>query len=297
LERKPPGCRGDTYSLRLLNPQAGPFDIRLAQLTSYLAELDPKAVFAQLDTVNVAAGVASIIAEVPRCILSFRNFNPTHFPYLRNDWFLPCYQALVRSPRIVLSGNSHAAISDYAAWLGLSESRIAFVPNCIEIDGLQQPDPTETTQLREALGIAAGTPVILGVFRLSEEKDPRTFLQVCEATARAVPDLRVLIAGTGPLRDDVEKWIHAFGLEGKVTLLGRRTDVPALMSVASLLLLTSTHEGMPNVVMEAHCAGLPVVARAPENRRRGGARDTDTCIQSAMLGVDRGISRSSAIAT
>ena len=45
-----------------------------------------------------------------------------------------------------------------------------------------------------------------------------------------------------------------------MTLLGRRDDVPDLMQISSLLLLTSCFEGMPNVLMEAQALGLPVVA-------------------------------------
>jgi glycosyltransferase involved in cell wall biosynthesis len=66
----------------------------------------------------------------------------------------------------------------------------------------------------------------------------------------------------------MEKLTRELGLEANVTLLGRRNDVAALMSCSSLLLLTSTHEGMPNVVMEAQLLGLPVVAT-----RAGGTAD------------------------
>jgi asparagine synthase (glutamine-hydrolysing) len=250
----------DKLSQLLLDPRASPFGIRLLQLTACLVETTPKAVFAQLDTVNLQAGVASVIAEVPRCVLSFRNYNPTNFPYLRNDWLLPCYQELLRSSRIVLAGNSRAANSDYAAWLGVPDDRVAFVPNAIEIDDFQVFGSDELAPLRSELSLSAETPVILGVFRLSEEKDPRTFLLVCAAVATAVPNLRVLVAGVGRLQNEMEALIKSLGLESKVALLGRRTDVTALMSIASLLLLTSTHEGMPNVVMEAQLLGLPVVA-------------------------------------
>jgi glycosyltransferase involved in cell wall biosynthesis len=86
--------------------------------------------------------------------------------------------------------------------------------------------------------------------------------------ASAVPKLRILIAGVGHLQGEIEQAIKSLGLEERVVLLGLRSDVPALMSIASLLLLTSTHEGMPNVVMEAQVLGLPVVAT-----RTGGTPD------------------------
>jgi asparagine synthase (glutamine-hydrolysing) len=250
----------DPDSLRILRPYAGPFDLRLLKLAAHFAQLQPKAVFAQLDWVNLHAGVAAVVANVPRCVLSFRNYNPTNFSYLRDDWFLPCYQALAESPRIVLSGNSRLANSDYAKWLGVREERIAVVPNSIDAEDFEIPGPSELDRLRREFGLSVQAPVILGVFRLSEEKDPRTFLEVCAGVAKRISGLRVLIAGVGPLRGELDALITERGLEQTVTLLGRRTDVPALMAISSLLLLTSTHEGMPNAAMEAHLVGLPIVA-------------------------------------
>ena len=250
----------DPLSLRILHPYAGPFDLRLLNLAGRLVQLQPKAVFAQLDPVNLTAGVAAIVANVPRCVLSFRNHNPTNFSYLRNDWFLPCYQALAESSRIVLSGNSKLANSDYAKWLGLHEDRIALIPNSIDPEDFEIPSASELDRLRRELHITPETPVILGVFRLSEEKDPRTFVEVCAQVAQRIPGLRVLLVGAGPMGSMLKAAIAARGLGETVTLLGRRSDVPALMSISSLLLLTSTHEGMPNVLMEAHLFGLPIVA-------------------------------------
>jgi glycosyltransferase involved in cell wall biosynthesis len=254
-----------------------PFGSRLPHLTRLLERLRPAAVFAQLDAPNVLAGVACHAAGVPRVVLSFRNYNPTHFPYIHEDWMLPCYQALAASPRVVLAGNSHAANRDYAAWIGPAAGTVHTVPNAIDADGGEPADYEQSTALRAALGIAAGAPVIIGVFRLSEEKRPLIFLEVCRAVRRSLPGLRVLIVGEGPLHGrlsrDLEPWIE---------LLGRRSDVAQLLQLSDLLLLTSSHEGMPNVVMEAQLAGLPVVAS-----RTGGLADCVADGQSAIL-VDPG---------
>jgi glycosyltransferase involved in cell wall biosynthesis len=193
-------------------------------------------------------------------VLSFRNYNPTNFAYLDKEWFLPLYRALLQSPSIVLSGNSRPANADYAAWLGVDPARVLLVPNSIDPQDFPTPSSADASRLREELGLPEDAPVILGVFRLSEEKDPRAFLRVCAAASRALPGLRVLIAGVGPLEEEIEKYAQALGIQDAVTLLGLRRDVPALMSIASLVLLTSTHEGMPNVLMEAQLLGVPVVA-------------------------------------
>jgi glycosyltransferase involved in cell wall biosynthesis len=119
--------------------------------------------------------------------------------------------------------------------------------------------------------------VILGVFRLSEEKRPLQFVEVCARIAEEVSDIRVLVAGVGPMHQDMQDRIENLGLEKQMTLLGLREDISALLSCASLLLLTSSFEGMPNVVMEAQLLGLPVVAT-----KVGGTPD---CVKDGLTGL------------
>jgi glycosyltransferase involved in cell wall biosynthesis len=239
---------------------ANPFGSRLAELTALLSSVRPQAVLAQLDYSNLIAGTAALLADVPRVLLSFRNYNPTNFSYLTNEWFLPLYRALCHSPRVVLSGNSHAANADYARWIGVAESRVGLVPNAIDSGRFAASGQERLDELRREFGIDASTPVVLGVFRLNEEKRPLLFVEACAQAAASVPGLRVLVAGVGPFESAMRRRIEELDLQEAVTLLGRREDIADLMSISSMLLLTSSFEGMPNVVMEAQLCGLPVVA-------------------------------------
>jgi asparagine synthase (glutamine-hydrolysing) len=232
----------------------------LLGLTTLLRVLKPKAVIAQLDYPNLLAGISGLLAGVPRIILSFRNYNPSHFSYLRNDWFQRYYQVLAHSPRIALSGNSRDANADYAQWIGVQESRVSWIPNCIDRCTVDRPSSDRLMALRGELSLPPGVPILLGVFRFSEEKRPRFFLEVCSRLIKAMPELHVLIAGAGPLEDVMVQFIDESNLQRHVRILGRREDVASLMGIASLLLLTSKKEGMPNVVMEAQLLGVPVVA-------------------------------------
>ena len=119
---------------------------------------------------------------------------------------------------------------------------------------------TPSLELRQQLGIAPDTPVILGVFRLNEEKRPLLFVEAFAAVVARVPKARAFVAGVGPFEEAMRRRIDELNLQASLTLLGRRDDVPQLMQISSLLLLTSSFEGMPNVVMEAQAVGIPVVA-------------------------------------
>ena len=262
------GLPSDSERRALAVTPANPFGGRLAELTALLAKLRPQAVLAQLDYSNLIAGVASLLVDVPQVVLSFRNYNPTNFSYLTNDWFLPLYQALSSSPRVLLSGNSSAANADYARWIGVPEERVHLIPNAIDGRWFQPSSSNRLQKLRHALRIGTDTPVVLGVFRLNEEKRPLLFVEACAQIAARVGNVRFLVAGVGPFESAMRRRIEELDLMQKFVLLGRRDDVPDLMAISSLLLLTSSFEGMPNVVMEAQLSGLPVVAS-----RVGGVSD------------------------
>jgi glycosyltransferase involved in cell wall biosynthesis len=245
-----------------------PFGLVVSDLIDALKTLRPKAVMAQLDYSNLVAGAASIAADVPHIVLSFRNYSPMRFSYLANEWYGPLYRALARSPRVHLTGNSTAGNLDYAEWLSLPRGRIELIPNAIDPAAMPVPSSDTMRELRSELSLSEGQPVILGVFRINEEKRPLLFVETCARVVERVPDVKVLMVGVGPMEDALRQRIDELGLASAVQLLGRREDVPALMAVASLLLLTSSFEGMPNVVMEAQLMGLPVVAS-----RTGGTGD------------------------
>ena len=214
---------------RLFSEQHSPFGIRLLQLSSYLRRENPSAVISQLDSTNLLAGVASLIADVPRIVLSFRNYRPTRFSYLNVPWFKPVYERLVHSQRVMLAGNWVLGNQDYAEWLDIPSARIAHIRNAIHIEDLES-DPVSNSQgLRLSLGLRQDQPLLMGVFRLSEEKDPLAFVDVCERVFRTNQDCAAVIVGEGPLKDMIERRVLLLGLEGKLKLLGPLSDVGSLM--------------------------------------------------------------------
>jgi glycosyltransferase involved in cell wall biosynthesis len=69
----------------------------------------------------------------------------------------------------------------------------------------------------------------------------------------------LLFAGSGPLQADMRKLAHALGIAKRVRFLAVRGDIPALMSLADVIVLPSWREGLPRSVMEAMAMGKPVI--------------------------------------
>lgn len=230
------------------------------RLSVHSRNIRPATSFAQLDWTNVVAGLAGQRVRTPRVVLSFRNYNPDLVDEGNPSWMRSRYQSIVNSPSVVLTGNSEAGNRSYAEWLGLPDGVIREIGNAIvpgQIAVLR--DDEARNDVREKLGIGDDVPMVLGVFRLDTEKRPDLFIEACARVRHSIADLQVLIAGVGPLEDEVRMYIRRQGMDDAVHLLGRRSDIAGLLAASDLLLLTSRYEGMPNVALEALALGVPVV--------------------------------------
>lgn len=98
---------------------------------------------------------------------------------------------------------------------------------------------------------------VVMVARLARGKG---FEVLLDAIAELQETVHVYIAGEGPLAEWLDEELEHRGLEGTVTLLGFREDIPQVLAAGDLLVLPSYREGMPRVITEAMAAGLPVIA-------------------------------------
>ena len=98
--------------------------------------------------------------------------------------------------------------------------------------------------------------------RLSPEKGFKHFVDAAALLAHEHEDARFVLFGEGPLRPALEGQIEERGLRGRFHLAGFRADLDKFYPHLDLLVLPSFTEGLPNVVLEAFAAGVPVVATA-----------------------------------
>jgi glycosyltransferase involved in cell wall biosynthesis len=108
-----------------------------------------------------------------------------------------------------------------------------------------------------------GPVELLAVGRLAPEKDPLALLAVLDLLRARGGAWRLTIAGDGPLRGALEREVAARGLCDAVRLLGEVPNGPELWAryrAADAFVHLARTEGLPQVLVEAHAAGLPVVA-------------------------------------
>lgn len=114
-------------------------------------------------------------------------------------------------------------------------------------------------QLAERLKVSQDTRFIVFAGRLQPQKDP--LLLIRSFAALDEPNTHLLVAGEGDLANPMRSLIAELGLQDRVTMLGAlpQSEVADLHRASSALILTSSFEGLPFVVLEALACGTPVV--------------------------------------
>ena len=132
----------------------------------------------------------------------------------------------------------------------------------IDLGPYRAVSPDEIAALRAQLGAARDTVLVGSVGRLVEQKDYPTQLRAFALAARAEPRLRMVLAGDGPLRGEIESLAAELGITDRIVLLGHWVRVPALLRALDVFVLASKFEPYGVALLEAKCAGSAIVATA-----------------------------------
>jgi glycosyltransferase involved in cell wall biosynthesis len=141
---------------------------------------------------------------------------------------------------------------------GCPATKVRVVPNGVDVERFHPrwSDPA----LREELQLPEGAPVAGIVAALRPEKNHELFLRAAALVGEQVPEARFLIVGDGPRRGQLEDLARKLLPADAVCFLGTRGDVPEVVSLTDVVLLTSHMEANPVSVLEAMAAEKPVVA-------------------------------------
>jgi len=115
-------------------------------------------------------------------------------------------------------------------------------------------------QLRKKYGYKKEDFILFYAAELNYNKHQDLLIKVINILKDKIPNLKLLLAGTGPLKDKYQKMINELNLNSYITLLGLRKDVPNLLALSDIVVASSRREGLPVNIMEAMATGLPVVA-------------------------------------
>jgi glycosyltransferase involved in cell wall biosynthesis len=169
-------------------------------------------------------------------------------------------RTLIDRELIARHSDAFVAVSDADRRYMIEVERIppdstVFVPN-----GAPDSQPTAGADARSLLGVAPGTPTVGSAGFMHRRKRFDLLVRAADILRAEFPGLRVLIAGDGDERSEIERLVTQLGLGETVALLGRRSDVIDLLPGFDVAVCCSDHEGSPISVMEYMEAARPIVA-------------------------------------
>jgi CDP-glycerol glycerophosphotransferase len=136
-------------------------------------------------------------------------------------------------------------------------------PRDPDTDQVILPLPAWVAELEAHAVDPAGTgPWFVSVGRLSPEKNQQRLIRAFAGVHEARPDARLIVVGTGPLLDELQRLVEELGLGGAVVLAGAYSNPFAIMSRCDCFVLSSRYEGQPMVLLEAAVCNLPIVSTA-----------------------------------
>lgn len=138
---------------------------------------------------------------------------------------------------------------------GVPVRRITTVHNGVDVASYGAGD---RAAVRRRLGWSPQRPAVLMVAWFRAGKGHDLLADIVPRVRARVPQVAFALAGDGELRADIARQLSPHA--GAVQFLGHRSDVPALLAAADVVLLPSWSEALPTVLIEAGAAGVPVVA-------------------------------------
>lgn len=221
----------------------------LVRLYRLLRDERPDILHTRLFHANLTGRVLGRLAGVPVVISGERTMGmESRWRYLLNRL------TLFLADRVVCVSEQVAAFC--ARRIGLAPDKTVVIPN-----GVDFPEPSDllTQQIaRESLGLPVDGVLIGTVARL----DPVKRLDVLLSALALLEDAHALVVGYGPEEQRLRAMAEGLGLGARVRFVGYQEDVWPWLAACDVFALSSDWEGMPNAVLEAMGAGLPVVATA-----------------------------------
>jgi glycosyltransferase involved in cell wall biosynthesis len=203
---------------------------------------------------NVWGTVIGRLARVPIVIAHEQTWGPAEFSAVGQSFRAVMDREVIGRGVDLFFAVSRADQRRMIQLEGVDGRRICVLPNAVP--------PVRPTRhdVRAELRIPQGAAVVGTVCQLRPQKALDLLVSAAGHLRPEFPDLRVLIAGDGAERGQLEQQIQADGLEETVLLLGTRTDVPDVIAAFDVAVCCSNYEGTPLSVMEYMGTGKPVVA-------------------------------------
>jgi glycosyltransferase involved in cell wall biosynthesis len=168
----------------------------------------------------------------------------------RRRWWLQPLDRWMYPHYTHIACNSEATAESLMQWCPGVAEKITVIPNGIPLDVFENAQPAELEN------VPGNVTRLVFVGRFEAQKDHATLLRALPS----IPGAHLIFVGDGPLRPQLEQMAQSFGVWNRVTFLGWRQDVGAILKASDIYVHSTHSDGFGIAACEAMAAGLPVVA-------------------------------------
>ena len=227
------------------------FPFAVGKLSRRLKTLQPALMQSFLFHANVVAALAGKLQGIP-VVAGVRVADPSRARQRAERWLAPWIKRFVCVSR---------SVAEFCAQSGKwPAEKLVVIPNGVDVERFRNAAVADPA----ALGLKTDRRFLISVGRLDRQKGFDWLFPQLPRIFAAQPEYDLLLVGEGPERARLQAQATALGIQTRVHFLGWQANVPRLLKLADFLLLPSRWEGMPNVLLEAMAAGLPVVTTEVE---------------------------------
>lgn len=257
FEQKPSySYRGRIVNLNV--PLSAGFQDRIVLFFKRLRKLKEVIVAERPDEVMSLGGSANLMS-----ILAFRN------PVVRVDMFISLgrkgffgfvFKLLARilfhrAGRVIAVSQTIA--KDLQERYGVSPKKLQIIYNPVDVEGIQKKAKEKIPLEYQEI---FSHPIVVTMGRLTRQKGQWHLLRAFKEVKRRVPDAELISLGEGELRERLELLASELGIAESVYFLGWQENPFKYLARAKVFVLPSLWEGLPDVLLEALAAGLPVIS-------------------------------------
>ncbi|MFC6204959.1 glycosyltransferase [Psychrobacter urativorans] len=233
----------------------GPNDLLKAylNLSRIIRNYKPDVVHSHMVHANLLARLIRMITPIDKLISTAHNSNEGG----RARMLL---YRLTHKLADVTTNVSNTAVESFKIKNAVPKDGMITVYNGVNFNKFNYNSKARQYLLHE-LNISEKHKIILSVGRFNKQKNYFNLLKSIKYLREysSIP-FTLLIAGDGELRNKIEETITELELDASVILLGRRNDIPKLMSACDVFVLSSDYEGLPTVLIEALACQANVVS-------------------------------------
>ena len=246
--------RGGNVVVHPLGDLRGIHPLLLARVNTLVRRIKPDVLQSWLPQMDLVGGLAALFNSVP-WVLSERASQEAYEGMGAIVW---ARRHLARQAKAVVANSAYGA--RYWVRMLASDAAVTTIANAVDVAAICRAAPIPC----QAPG--DDRPTLLFAGRLAHQKAPEIFMQALNYLLQR-RDLRALLIGDGPMRQELSASIAAQRLANSVSILPYQAGWWGMLKTASALVSPSRFEGQPNVVLEAMAAGCPlVVSDIPTHR-------------------------------